>query len=278
MKSNIGALAVVAILLMTGCDSQSGSNDAGTQTLEISVSVAPNFPNGVAKGGSGLELTDGTNTLDIMYVGVVLREIELERVEGLDCDLFDDDEFGDDHSEGGDSDEGEHDDDCEEFETGPFLLEPALDGSVEHIASIEIPEGFYNELEFDIHKVSDEEDIDFIAAHPEFEGISIRVDGTFNGVSFVFTQDLDEKQEIEFDTPIEISANAGPANITLHLDLATWFVTDLGDLVDPATANSGGDNEGLVERNIKHSIDVFEDNDRDGHDDDHDDDHHPDDE
>ena len=269
MKSNIGALALVAILLMTGCDGQSGSNDAGTQTLELSVSVAPNFPNGVAKGGSGLELTDGTNTLDIMYVGVVLREIELERVEGLDCDLFDDDEFGDDHSEGGDSDEGEHDDDCEEFETGPFLLEPALDGSVEHIASIEIPEGFYNELEFDIHKVSDEEDIDFIAAHPEFEGISIRVDGTFNGVSFVFTQDLDEEQEIEFDTPIEISANAGPANITLHLDLATWFVTDLGDLVDPATANSGGDNEGLVERNIKHSIDVFEDDDRDGHDDDH---------
>ena len=255
MKSNIGALALVAILLMTGCDSQSGSNDAGTQTLELSVSIAPNFPNGVAKGGSGLELTDGTNTLDIMYVGVVLREIELERVEGFDCDAFDDDQPSHEENE------------CEEFETGPLLLEPALDGSVEHVASIEIPEGFYKELEFDIHKVGGEEDIDFVNAHPAFDGISIRVEGTFNDVSFVFTQDLDEEQEIEFDSPIEISADTGVTNITLHLDLSTWFVTNTGVLVDPAMANDGGAYEGLVEENIKNSNDVFEDDDHDGHDD-----------
>lgn len=127
--------------------------------------------------------------------------------------------------------------------------------------------GFIKELEFDIHKVGGEEDIDFVNAHPAFDGISIRVEGTFNDVSFVFTQDLDEEQEIEFDSPIEISADTGVTNITLHLDLSTWFVTNTGVLVDLAMANDGGAYEGLVEENIKNSIDVFEDDDHDGHDD-----------
>ena len=129
------------------------------------------------------------------------------------------------------------------------------------------PKGFIKELEFDVHKVGGEEDIDFVNAHPAFDGISIRVEGTFNDVSFVFTQDLDEEQEIEFDSPIEISADTGVTNITLHLDLSTWFVTNTGVLVDPAMANDGGAYEGLVEENIKNSIDVFEDDDHDGHDD-----------
>ncbi|MCH8122191.1 MAG: hypothetical protein IH853_03630 [Bacteroidetes bacterium] len=255
MKSNIGLLTLLAILLISGCDSQVGSDDVRTQSLELSLSIAPELSNGAGKGGGGLVLTDGTSTLDITSVGIVIREIELERVEGFDCDAFDDDQPSHDENE------------CEEFETGPVLLEPALDGSVEHVASIEIPEGFYKELEFDIHKVGGEEDIDFVNAHPAFDGISIRVEGTFNDVSFVFTQDLDEEQEIEFDSPIEISADTGVTNITLHLDLSTWFVTNTGVLVDPAMANDGGAYEGLVEENIKNSIDVFEDDDHDGHDD-----------
>lgn len=269
MKSIIGLFSLFATLLLAGCDSQVGPDNTRTQSLELSIAITPDLSNVAAKSGSGLVLTDGTNILDITSVGIVLREIELERVDGFKCDAFDDDESGESESDDGDH---EDEDECEEFETGPLLLEPALDGSVEHVASIEILEGFYKELKFQIHKVSGEDDIDFITAHPAFDDISIRVEGTFNDASFVFTQDLDEEQEIEFDSPFEVSADADSTNITLQLDLSTWFVTDTDELVDPAMANDGEDYEGLVERNIKRSIKVFEDDDHNGRDDDHEDD------
>ncbi len=43
-----------------------------------------------------------------------------------------------------------------------------------------------------------------------------------------------------------------------------------GSLIDPRTAGDGGPNEGLVEDNIRASIDGFEDEDEDGEDDDDD--------
>ena len=53
-------------------------------------------------------------------------------------------------------------------------------------------------------------------------------------------------------------------NSTIVLDLATWFVDAQGNLIDPNSANKGGDNENLVKDNIKASIEAFEDSDKDG--------------
>ena len=63
----------------------------------------------------------------------MVREIELERLFSDDCDLV----------------EGPSDG-CEEFETGPFLLELPLDGTVDQVFSIDVPPDTYDELEFDI--------------------------------------------------------------------------------------------------------------------------------
>ncbi len=260
-KTAVAALA--ASLLLVGCTDFLGSNDSETTTLSLSISIPVGAQSAAGKGASGfagLVLSDSTNTLDIMSLGIVLREIELERQDHSDCDAIENDS---------------DDDACEEFEAGPILLAPALDGSLVHVVEIDIPAGVYDELEFDIHKVGDDSQAerDFIALNPDYEGISIRVEGTYNDSSFVFTQDLDEEQEIEFADPIIIDENAGPNNITIHMDLTSWFRTPEGMLVDPAAANRGGEFEGLVEENIKRSIDAFEDDDHDGHDDDHEDDH-----
>ena len=59
------------------------------------------------------------------------------------------------------------------------------------------------------------------------------------------------------------------ANVTLRIDVATWFLNAGGTaLVNPATANKGQPNEGVVKDNIEASIDAFRDDDHDGHDDD----------
>ena len=69
------------------------------------------------------------------------------------------------------------------------------------------------------------------------------------------------------DPPITVDAG-GTASLTLRFDLSGWFTGSGGvGLVDPASANAGGANAGLVENNIRRSIRAFEDKDEDGHDD-----------
>lgn len=247
MRRYRGALALcsAAVAAALACSDSTGP-ETGT-SLKLSL-VAPSPAAALATGPSRVVTqSDGSNTLVFTRVALVAREIELERAFADDCD---------------DVTGGE--DDCEEFEAGPVLLELPLDGTVSHVVSIEVPPDTYDEIEFDIHKAEQPEDSAFLRMHPDFEGVSIRVEGTFNGVSFVFLQDLDEEQEIELAEPLVITEDAAPMNLTLKMDVSTWFTTSGGTLVDPASANHGGPNEGLVESNIKRSIEVFEDDDEDG--------------
>jgi hypothetical protein len=207
----------------------------------------------VTMAGDSTVIALGNDTLVIRSVEVVLREIQLERVETAQCDDIMDN------------------DDCEEFETGPVLVSLPLGATatVTQVA-IDAPAGMFNELEFEIHKPDAVDDAAFIAAHPTFADVSIRVTGTFSKAGtrtdFTYTTDLNEQQEIALDPPLTVAEGA-TTNVTLRLDLARWFVNGTV-LVDPATANKGGPNENLVRDNIRVAIDAFRDDDRDGHDDD----------
>jgi hypothetical protein len=243
--------SIVTLVTATACGDATGPED-GTM-LKLSL-VTPAPPASSAPGlHSVVTQSDGSNTLEFTRVALVMREIELELASGNGCD---------------DMGETDTDDDCEEFEAGPLLMELPLDGSVSHVVSIEIPAGTYDEIEFDIHKAELPEDQAFLDQFPEFEGVSIRVEGTWNGESFLFLQDLDEEQEIELSTPLVIEDGSDANNLTLEMDIATWYLDEGGTLIDPRTANESGENEGLVEDNIKQSIEAFEDDDEDGEDDD----------
>ncbi|MGH7699919.1 MAG: hypothetical protein ACREMJ_05315 [Gemmatimonadales bacterium] len=139
--------------------------------------------------------------------------------------------------------------------------------------TISAPAGMYDELEFDVHKPDELGDGAFIAAHPEFADVSIRVRGTFSNdgarTDFTYLTDLNEEQEIELFPFLEV-IEGEPVGVTLRLDVSTWFLDGSGTgLVDPATANKGQPNENLVRDNIRASIDAFRDDDHDGLDDDH---------
>lgn len=243
-------LAVLLLGVSVACDEGTGVADRGNVSLST-VATAPSLPAGVTARAGELTQTDGDHTLVLHRVAVVVREIELERLEVDDCP------------------DGLESDDCEEFEAGPVLLELGLDGRVEQMVSIAVPAGYYDELEFDIHKPDDDtaSDLGFVAANPEFERVSIRVEGTFDGEDFVFLQDVDEEQELDLSPPLEVAEGDIATNVTLRMDVSTWFLRSDGSLVDPRTANPGGPNESLVEQNIEDSIEAFEDDDHDGDDD-----------
>jgi hypothetical protein len=73
-----------------------------------------------------------------------------------------------------------------------------------------------------------------------------------------------DEQKYDLVPSLVIGEGTTSTNITLHLDVSSWFANASGDLVDPETANKGEQNENLVTDNIRNSIDVFEDSDRDG--------------
>lgn len=258
IPSRIVALAAVAAL--AACDDSTGPQ-AGA-SLSLSVATAPSAvlaaaPTGAYPLALAETYNDGANELVLTRVALVLEEIELERLLDDDCDLL----------------EGS-DDECEEFEAGPFLLELPLDGSVEQVISMDVPPDTYDELEFELDRPDDDDQAerDFVQAHPEFDRVTIRVEGTWNGEPFVFTTDMEAEQELDLNPPLVVAADSGPINVTLSLDISGWFMDGAGNLIDPRTANKDGENQSLVEGNIERSFDIFEDHDRDG-----DDDHHGDD-
>ena len=256
MRFLVSRAAIVAALFglgLSACDSSTAPGDA--TAVRLWVASGQGIPAGAADrgialaGAADIVLQDDNHTLEITSVQIVLREIELERLSDDDCD-----------------DLPGADDDCEEFEIGPMLLDLPLDGSVKQVVEAQIPADVYDEIEFEIHKPDDDtpEDLAFLTANPTFKGVSIRVMGTFDGEDFVFEQDMDVEQEIDLVPPLTVAEGSGPIELTLELDVTTWFVRGNGTLIDPQTANKGGPNEDIVEDNIERSIEVFEDDDLDG--------------
>ncbi len=217
-----------------------------TQLRDVAVSFTATTPTATPALLDGAA-APAAQALVLTSVEIVLREIELERSDVIDCDLL-----------------GENDDGCEEFEAGPVLVSVPVDGSVSQQFSIGIPEGIYDEIEFDIHKITsgDSADALFLDANPTFADLSIRVLGTYNGQGFVFETDLNVEQELAFPTLLIDAAT----NITIQVGLDGWFV-DGGQTIDPATGNQGQPNEDLIKENIKTSIEAFEDSNRDGNND-----------
>ncbi|MCL7978818.1 MAG: hypothetical protein M8865_02880, partial [marine benthic group bacterium] len=82
-----------------------------------------------------------------------------------------------------------------------------------------------------------------------------------------FVSNLSQEQEMELAPPLVVGDGTA-ANVTLQVDVSTWFFAEDGvTLIDPSTASTGQPNESVVEENIQNSLHVYEDDDRDGEDD-----------
>ena len=219
-----------------------------------SVGAVAGAPAVITAGDSTVILL-GNDSVIVRSAALVVRKVELKRVEATQCDAV-----------VGNSD-------CEEFETGPTLATlPLGSTATETVISVDAPAGMYDRLEFEIHKPEAPEDASFIASNPLFDGVSIRVTGTYSQAGtrsdFTFMSDLNAQQEAQLPTPLTVSAGQA-ANVTLRVDIASWFLNAAGSaLVNPASANKGQANENVVRDRIQASIEAFRDDNHDGHDDD----------
>jgi len=253
----------VVIALGIACSEGTGPSEGeGSVTLRIvagSSPVAAAAPDSVRVAG---------HLLVLEQVEIVLREIKLKRANGSDACA----RSGDDHGEKNGRDHADRD--CRPFVTGPLLVDLPLGGAPEKLVTVDVDAGTYRRVKFKLHKPdNDDGDASFLAEHPDFRNVSVRVRGTFDGRDFEYLNDVTAEQESLLDPPLEVTERAS-RNLTLVVDAATWFIRGGVGLIDPMSALDGEPNENVVRDNIKRSFRLFEDDDADGDedDDDHDED------
>lgn len=274
--SQVRLAAPVAVMTLLAACSGGGAGPTTNPQVTFNLAVGSNAPAPLARVLDDT-LTDPVNTLVLDTVQLVLRDIRFKRTDDDACDGDDDHDDDslvahvrhDDDSDDGDGDDG-HADGCEYFNAGPYLLDLPLDTSIVRAFSLAVDTGTYDEVRFKIHKPrsdsGDGKDAQFLANHPEFDKVSIRVVGSYNGAPFTFTTDLNAEQRMDFFPPLVVADSVTNVDVTIKVDLDGWFRDDAGSLVDPATANKGGPNDSLVQDNIRDSFHAFRDDDCDGED------------
>ncbi len=243
-------LAPVALTL-TACDAT-----APKTSQPVSLSVTTKGASGVAvPAGSGMsaaiQIGSGANSLTINQAQVVLARIELSTA-------------------GSCAATGE-DDDCAELQLGPTLVDLPVDATTQvMLEDVAIPAGTYSGVQAKLDAVQPDDDEPgasaFLAAHPDFQGISVKVTGVFTDASstthdFTFTSEIDAEMAMRFEPPVTLASDT--KNFTIAVDIASWFKDASGAVIDPTDPA----NAQAIARNILRSGRVFEDNDHDGVDD-----------
>jgi hypothetical protein len=253
-----------ATLLATGlaaCGDSTAPRAGRTLALSFSTRPAAAGPRADVLVGSG------SQALVITRAQLVLRRVELRPAEGtLECVDDRNDDHGNDASSGRADDVGDDhgDDRCEQVNVGPMLVDLPLTDGARQAISVSIPDGTYRGVRFRLHKVDADDgaaEQAFRQAHPELDGRSVRVEGTFGGQPFVFTSRVDAKVRLDFDPPLVVDASG--ANVTIDVNVASWFTGIGGAVINPSAAGSAD----LIDRSIRASFRAFDDDDRDGRDD-----------
>lgn len=190
-------------------------------------------------------ITNGGHTLDLTAVSLVVSRAELKPVKSAAC-------LGDD-------DEDDEDDDhaapvgtpvnCGELKVGPTTVALPLNGTLTSLPANAIPAGSYRELELRVSQVE--------------------LKGTYDGAPFDVILPVKLKSEIDFTTPLVVTAGS-PTAITVNVPVNTWLVNSDGSLVNPNQILTSSTLMSRVKSRIAASFRAFKDRDHDGRED-HDD-------
>jgi hypothetical protein len=238
---------------LAGCN----ANNPTTQSFSVSTTTKTG-----TTAGSSTQTTGGALTLSSAQV--VLRKVELapagttcatETARGDDLRMSADERGGDDDSLKVHDDSmatGDNDASCEEVELGPLTAKLPLDATTQLILDALVPPGTYTGVRAQLGAVN--------------------VSGVFTDTAsvahpFAFTSTGHAEIEIRFPAPITVGPTT--SNVTVTVDVASWFKNDSGVFLDPSDTT----NLGAINRNIRRSFRAFGDNDHDGVDDNHENDH-----
>ncbi len=162
--------------------------------------------------------------------------------------------------------------DSSDIRSMPTVIDLRPNAGLEDVFISSLPPGEYNGVRIKIHRVENsdlggmnpaeaEKFTDFLSG----DRYSVIVEGAVidSGAAgprpFVYRSRIDEEQEWSFPEPL-ILTESGSLTITMRLSTNGWFRSATGAFLDPTDPA----HENTIDDNIRTSIEVFEDNDRNG--------------
>jgi hypothetical protein len=213
----------------------------------LSLSVTTKSASALSGPSADIQIGTGANSLKITAAAIVLSRIEL--------------------SPGGSCTPTAGEDDCDELRAGPQLVTLPVDGTTKVVLDGLVPAGTYSALHAKLDAVRADTDnaavSAFLKAHPELKGVSVTVTGVYTDSAkvdhaFTFTPEADAEIESAFSPAVTVGANT--SNLTIAVDVASWFKDASGAAINPTNAESA---EAII-RNLVRSFRAFEDDEHDG--------------
>lgn len=236
MKHLLAIPAVMGAALvfsLAGCEKDSLSSKGGSLRLSIRA-MSGSLPKAASPQAQQVTITSAK---------VVLGEIEIEN----------------------------SNEDSMDFKSNtPLVVNLDLSGAATNLGNVSIPFGTYDELEYEITKLTPQ-DTAVYNANPDLQGYSISIRGYVDGdtnAAFTFKSAIEVEQEREFSPPLAVNETSPVVVLMLSIDTSMWFSDGAGAFLDPRDPQ----NQQAIERNVRASINAYQDNDNDGDDDDGDDD------
>jgi hypothetical protein len=258
-------------LLLTACNST-----APLPSQRISLSATIGSAGAPAASGPAMDvIVSGTNgKVRITSAQVVLSHIELASdaacTTDANADANDANDATDPPGQPGASEpdaanNDEHD--CG-VEVDPVLVNLPMDGTTKVILDALVPAGSYSGLRAKLEAVEGDDAgaSAFLTAHPDFADVSVKVVGVFTDAGgadhpFTFTSHVEAELAMNFASPVTVGASTN--NLTVDVDVGSWFKDAAGAVIDPTSAA----NQETIEKAIRASLRAFEDDNHDGHDD-----------
>ena len=230
---------IILAVFLAGCGDGTGPESGTRVTIGFTAGSSAAQTSGAQAAprmvsAAGVAPLDGNNgILTLTDVWMILAEFELEKASGscaLDPDMH-----------------------CHDFEVPPALLHLPMDGGiVEVVTESEVPDGSYDELEFEVEDLlDDDDDATLIQAVRDQilaalitdwpDEASMLVEGTFrpkpvvpgvDPIPFRVYFDAEIEIEIEFDEILEIPTVEGDLILTVDVQPDLWFMLPDGDVLD----------------------------------------------
>lgn len=197
-KMKFGVVALSLATVFTACSSDDDATLAPNQG-HLKIAAKASYEQALNRGGENVSLNQ---------FWVNFTEIELEL------------------------DEGFYDSDDDIELKGPFEID-LLSGNSIQLVDIEIPNGIYEEIEFEFEKSKNSESILF--------GKSMELTGEINGQAFVFWHDFEDEIEIDYeDSNQSLVIDNNTKEVLINFDLNAVLA-----MVDLSTATDG-DGDGMI--------------------------------
>jgi hypothetical protein len=152
--------------------------------------------------------------------------------------------------------------DSSNFKTGPFVIFLNFSNTVTLMTSAQVPQGSYDKIKFEIHKLEDNE----TPPDPEFlsgsERYSVIVKGFFNGSYFVYKSSKSAHQILNYPSNVSYTSDT-KTNVTIKAEPYKWFYRN-GVLLDPNNPSNRNDIDNNIKDNINSALKAFRDNNKDG--------------